>query len=79
MRRLASRIVSRRTRSGGLPGQVDVEGVGGGFGGDLARLGAAHAVGDDEDRRPHEEGVLVGVALAPGVGAEGLIVDPQHR
>ena len=60
-------------------GKVDVEGVGGRFGGDLARLGAAHPVGDDEDRRPHEEGVLVGVALAPRVGAEGLVVDPQHR
>ena len=59
-------------------GQVDVEGVGRGFRGDLARLRPAHAVGDDEDRRPHEEGVLVGVALAPGVGAKGLVVDPQH-
>ena len=59
-------------------GEIDVEGVGGGFRGDLARLGAAHPVGDDEDRRAHEEGVLVGVALAPRVGAEGLVVDPQH-
>ena len=60
-------------------GKVDVEGVGRGLGGHLARLCPAHAVGDDEDRRSHEEGVLVGVALPPGVGAEGLVLDPQHR
>ena len=70
--RLAQEVLGRPVR------QVAVEGVGGGFRGDLARLRAAHAVGDDEDRRAHEEGVLVGAALAPGVGAEGLVVDPQH-
>ncbi len=56
-------------------GQVAVEGLGGGLRGDLAGLGAAHPVGDDEDRRADEERVLVGAALAAGVGAEGLVVD----
>ena len=73
--RLAASIVSRRTRSGGAVGQLAVEGLGGGLGGDLAGLGAAHPVGDDEERRADEERVLVGVALAAGVGAEGLVVD----
>ena len=78
MRRLASSIVSRRKRSGGALGQIAVEGVGGRLRGDLPRLGAAHAVGDDEDRRADEERVLVLAALATGVGAEGLVVDAQH-
>ena len=77
--RLAASIVSRRNFSGEPVGQVAVEGVGGGFRGDLAGLGAAHAVGDDEDRRADEERVLVGAALAAGVGAERLVVDPQHQ
>ena len=66
-------------RLGGAGGQVAVEGLGRGLRGDLPRLGAAHPVGDDEDRRPHEERVLVGAALAAGVGAERLVDDPQHR
>ena len=49
--RLAASIVSRRTRSGGACGQLAVEGLGRGFRGDLAGLGAAHPVGDDEQRR----------------------------
>ena len=60
-------------------GEVDVEGLGGRLRGHLAGLRAAHAVGDDEDRRADEEGVLVGAALAAGVGAESLVVDPQHQ
>ena len=36
--------------------------------GDLARLGAAHAVGDREQRRVADEGVLVAAPLAAGVG-----------
>ena len=43
--RLAQDPLRRRLR------QLAVEGLGGGFGGDLAGLGAAHPVGDDEDRR----------------------------
>jgi hypothetical protein len=58
--------------------QVAVEGVGGRFRGDLARLGAAHPVGDNEDRRAHEVGVLVGAALAARVRAERLVDDAQH-
>ena len=47
--------------------------------GDLARLRAAHAVGDREQRPAGEVRVLVGVALAPRVGAMGLLDDPQHQ
>ena len=36
---------------------------------DLAGLRAAHPVGDDEQRRAREVAVLVGAALAAGVGA----------
>ena len=70
MLRLAAAIVSRRIRSGGPVGEVDVKGIGRRFRGDLARLGAAHSVGDDEDRGAHEKGILVGAALAPHVGAK---------
>ena len=59
-------------------GEVAVEGVGRGPRGDLARLGATHPVGDDEDRGPDEERVLVGAPLAAGVGSERLVVDPEH-
>src|SRR6185436_8432535 len=62
----------------GAAGEVAVEGLGRCLRGDLARLGAAHAVGDDEDRRTNEERVLVLAALAAGVGAEGLVLDPEH-
>ena len=60
-------------------GEVAVEGVGRGPRGDLAGLGATHPVGDDEDRRPDEERVLVGAPLAAGVGSECLVVDPEHQ
>jgi hypothetical protein len=59
--------------------QVAVEGVGRSLRCDLPRLGPAHAVGDDEDRRAHEVGILVGAALAAGVGSESLVVYAQHR
>ena len=58
--------------------EVAVERVGRGPRGDLAGLGAAHPVGDDEDRGADEERVLVGAPLAAGVGAERLVVDPEH-
>ena len=77
-RRFAASIVSRRNVSGRAVGQVAVEGVGRGPRGDLPRLGAAHPVGDDEDRGTDEERVLVGAPLAAGVGAECLVVDPEH-
>ena len=41
--------------------------------GDLAGLGAAHPVGDDEHRRPREEGVLVRPARAAGVGVGEVV------
>ena len=47
--------------------------------GDLAGLGAAHPVGDREQRRAREEGVLVAPALAAGVGALEVLGDAQHQ
>ena len=46
---------------------------------DLARLRAAHAVGDGEQRRARVERVLVGPALTPGVRAVELLGDPEHQ
>jgi len=63
---------------GGRVGKVAVERLRGGLRGNIARLRAAHPVGDDEDRGANEEGVLVGVSLPAGVGAERLLVYPQH-
>ena len=59
--------------------QLAVERLGGRLGGDLTRLSAAHPVGDDEDVAAGEERVLVGVALAAGVGAVRLLLDPQRQ
>ena len=56
-----------------------LEGAGGDPGGHLAGLRAAHPVGDREDRRPREVGVLVRVALAAGVGLVSLLGDDQHQ
>ena len=56
-----------------------VEGLDGHLGRDLARLRAAHAVGDREQRRARVERVLVGPALAPGVGAVELLGDAEHQ
>ena len=47
--------------------------------GNLARLGASHAVGDREQRRAGEVGVLVRGPLAPGVRPEGLLADAQRH
>ena len=41
--------------------------------GDLARLRAAHPVGDDEQRHADEEVVLVGAPLSPRVALEELV------
>ena len=60
-------------------GKVTLKRLGGSLGGDLARLRPTHPIGDDENRNPHKEGVLVGVSLAPGVGSKCLIAHPQHR
>ena len=46
--------------------------------GDLAGLRAAHPVGDDEQRRAHEEAVLVRSPLAAGVGLLEVLGDAQH-
>ena len=46
---------------------------------DLAGLGAAHAVGDREQRRADEVGVLVALPLAAGVGAFDVLGDAQHQ
>ena len=37
--------------------------------GDLTRLGAAHPVGDGEERRLEDEGVLVAAPLAAGIAS----------
>ena len=50
---------------------VLTQGVRGQPRGDLAGLGAAHAVGDGEERRLDDEGVLVVPALAAGVREHG--------
>jgi len=63
----------------GTGGELAVERLGGDPRGHLARLCAAHPVGDHEHRRSHVVGVLVGPALAAGVGAVCLLGDPQHR
>jgi hypothetical protein len=46
--------------------------------GDLARLGAAHAVGDRKQGRLRVVGVLVSRPLAPGVGPERLLDHAKH-
>src|SRR6266576_2524817 len=45
--------------------------------GDLAGLRAAHAVGDGEERRLHDVGVLVPAPLATGVGRACHVSDAQ--
>ena len=47
------------------------EGGGGQPGGDLAGLGTAHPVGDGEERRLDDEGILVPSPLAAGIGESG--------
>jgi hypothetical protein len=61
-----------------LFGQPSLEHRYGDARGDFTRLGAAHAVGDREQRRPRVQGVLVDTALPPGVGPRELVDDPQH-
>ena len=45
---------------------------------DLAGLRPAHAVGDHEQRRAHEEVVLVALALTAEVGGVPVLCDAQH-
>ena len=45
----------------------------------LAGLRPTHAVGDGEERRAGEVGVLVRVALAAGVGLVSFFGDDQHQ
>ena len=58
--------------------QPAVEGLDRHLGGDLARLGAAHAVGDDEQGCAHEVVVLVALPLQAEVGTVPVISDSQH-
>ena len=60
-------------------GQPAAEGLDRDLRGDLAGLRAAHAVGDDEQRRAREVGVLVALALAAGVGVVQVVGDAQHQ
>ena len=62
-------------RTFGQPGRERLDGH---LGRDLAGLRAAHAVGDDEQRRAHEEVVLVALALAAEVRLLPMFRDPQH-
>ena len=55
-----------------------VELLHGQLGGHLPGLRAAHPVGDDEQRRPHERVVLVVPALAPGVGLPDRVGCAEH-
>jgi len=50
----------------------------GGIGGDLARLGATHAIRDREQGRPSEDGVLVHRARTARVGMLEVLSDAQH-
>ena len=80
MRRLASRRMRDSCASGGSPGLgLALERLGGHRRRHLARLRAAHAVGDGEERRGEHERVLVDAALAPDVGPARLLDDPQGR
>ena len=79
MRRLASSMMRTRPSPGESPsGKPGVEGLDGHLGRDLAGLRAAHAVGDDEQRRAHEVVVLVALPLQAEVGAVPVVSDSQH-
>ncbi len=79
MRALAARASAASSSSGcEASRQARLEGLDRDPRGDLAGLRAAHAVGDDEQRRAREQRVLVGAPLAPGVGAGVLLGDAQH-
>jgi hypothetical protein len=56
-----------------------LEQLGGGLRRDLAGLGAAHPVGDREQRRTRVVGVLVRGPLAAGIGPEGLLADSERH
>ncbi len=60
-------------------GQPALEDLDRGPRGDLPRLRAAHAVGHREQRRARDVRVLVGAALAAGVGALDVLGDAQHQ
>ena len=77
MRRLASWMIAHEAVGGRAVAEPGVEGLDGHLGGDLAGLGAAHAVGDHEQRRADEVVVLVALALAAQVG--GVELFEFHR
>ena len=79
MRRLASSMMLAQAVPGVAVGQPGVERLDGHLGRHLAGLGAAHAVGDDEQRGAHEVVVLVALPLQAEVGAVPLFSDPQHQ
>ena len=80
MRALAACASAARRASGWAAScEARLEGLDGDPRGDLAGLGAAHAVGDHEQRRAREQRVLVGAPLAPGVGPGVLLGHAQHQ
>ena len=63
---------------GGAVRQTLLEGLDRGHRGDLAGLGSAHPVRDHEQRRAGQERVLVGLALATGIGSLGMLRDADQ-
>jgi hypothetical protein len=60
-------------------GQAATELLDGKRRGDLAGLGAAHPVGDHEQRHPHVRAVLVVASLATGVGLPYAVGGAEHH
>ena len=79
MRRLASVATRASCCSGVAVAGALVERLRGDPRRDLTRLRTAHPVRDRVHGRPRVVRVLVGVALAPGIGTRRLVDDPQHE
>ena len=79
MRSFACSAIVSQEGLGGLAAALGgLEGLGGDPRGDLAGLGAAHPVGDGEQRRAGVQRVLVGCPLPPGVRPVGMLDDEEH-